>query len=214
MAWYARGSWRLARQVTADLLMGAWVVASWAAGRLVDGTIRALAEPARQTARVADQLRGEVADAATQAGGVPVVGEGLRQPFDGMAGELEALAAAANQQVAGLEQTALLLGWLAFCVPVALMLALWLPPRLRFAERSRSTLALAREGRGTDLLALRALATQPLAALDAVGADPVAGWRAGDPVVVARLAELELVRAGVRRSAADRPRRAGRGADR
>lgn len=33
----------------------------------------------------------------------------------------------------------------------------------------------------------------------AVGADPVAAWRSGDPDAVAQLADLELRRAGVAR---------------
>lgn len=199
MRFYARPSWRLFWQVAADLFVVAWAIGWWFVGRLVDGTIRALAEPARQTARVTSDLRGQLEEAARQAGGVPVVGDGLRQPFDGMAGNLDGIIASANAQVAGLEQTALLLGWLLFLVPVALMVALWLPRRLRFAARARATLDLLQESDGTDLLALRALATQPLTELRAISATPARAWRNADASVIERLAELELVRSGVAR---------------
>src|SRR6266545_1699921 len=49
------------------------------------------------------------------------------------------------------------------------------------------------------VLALRALATQPLRRLSAVDDDPVAAWRQGDPETVAALADLELRRLGLRR---------------
>ncbi len=51
---------------------------------------------------------------------------------------------------------------------------------------------------GLELLALRALATQKLAAITAVDADALAGWRRGDPDIVRRLAQLELRSSGVR----------------
>ena len=51
---------------------------------------------------------------------------------------------------------------------------------------------------GHELLALRALANGTLADLAGVGGDPVAAWRRGDPLVMRRLAGLELKRAGVR----------------
>lgn len=197
MRFYARPSSRLFWQVAADLFVAAWAACWWIVGRFVDATIRALAEPARQTARVTVDLRRQMAEAAQDAGGLPIVGDDLRQPLNDMATNLDAIVAAANAQVAGLEQAALVLGWLLFVVPVALMVAVWLPPRLRFARRAAATLALRDRPGGTDLLALRALVTQPLGDLASIADDPVAAWRAGDPAAVARLANLELASAGL-----------------
>lgn len=199
MTFYARPSWRLVWQVASDLFVVVWAFAWWAVGRFADGVIRALAEPARQTERIATDLRTQAADAAQQAGGVPMVGDGLRQPFDGMSGTLSELATSAHQQVIQLEQVATLTGWLAFLIPTLLMVALWLPRRLAFAAKASETLELVRSDDGSQLLALRALATQPLSELRAVSPDAMAGWRAGDPEITSRLAELELVSAGVAR---------------
>jgi len=57
-----------------------------------------------------------------------------------------------------------------------------------------------RGGRGgADLLALRALANQPLRRLAKIDPDPVAAWRRGDATAVDALARLELGRLGLRR---------------
>ena len=207
MQFYARPSWRLTRQIIADVFVVLWGVAWWVAGRFTDGVIRAVAEPSRQAARLAEDLRRQTADAANQAAGIPLVGDGLRQPLDGMAGTLNDLGQTAAGQVAAIEQTAAVAGALAFVIPVALMLVIWLPRRLAFARRAGEVAALVETADGTDLLALRALANRPIEELRSIGTDPVASWRAGDPGAMTALAELELISAGVRRRRRPRPPR-------
>ena len=56
---------------------------------------------------------------------------------------------------------------------------------------------------GRDLLALRALASQPLNRLAKLGPDIAQSWRNGDAEAVEALAELELRKLGLRSS---RPR--------
>jgi hypothetical protein len=48
------------------------------------------------------------------------------------------------------------------------------------------------------LLALRALARQPLHRLARIGEDPAGDWRRGDPGTVRALASLELTEIGLR----------------
>lgn len=198
MTWYARPSWRLVRQVMADLFVLGWAAGWWLVGRLVDGTIRALAVPARQVGQVTFDLQRNLGDAAEQAAGVPWVGANLRQPFDAMADTLNDLVVSANTQVDAIERVATLVGAVTFASPVLLLVVLWLPARLRFASRARAANELAQHPHGTELLALRALTNRPLRALAPVAADPMAAWRAGDPVVIGRLADLELEASGVR----------------
>lgn len=205
MVFYARPSWQLVRQIAADLFVVAWGICWWLVGRMTDGVIRALAEPARQASRIGSDLKRQLGDAATQAAGVPLVGGGLRRPFDAMAGSADAIVGTAQQQVVAIEQAATYTGWLTFAIPMALILVLWLPRRLAFVRLSTHIRSLLTADDGDQLLALRALATQPLGKLRSVGPDPFARWRAGDPDVIAALAELELVRAG-----ASRPRRRSR----
>ena len=187
-----------------DVFVAVWAIGWWFGSRFVDGTIRAIAEPARQTQRITSDLARQTTDAATQASGVPLVGEQLRQPFDGMAGSLGDLALAAADQVAQVERVALVLGWATALVPILIALVWWVPRRLGFVARTAEMRRLAASPEGTQLLALRALATQPLSSLQRVASDPVAAWRSGDPVVTTQLADLELTSAGVPRP---RPRR-------
>lgn len=203
MSLSALPSWRMFRQRTIDLFVLLSLAACWLAGRAIDAAVRAIAEPGRQAARLGADVQRQLTDAASQAAGVPVVGAGLRQPFDGLAASVDALSGYATQQVAAIDRMATVTGWLVFAIPLLLVAVLWLPRRLAFARRARDAKALARTAEGSELLALRALVTQPLGQLKAVASDPVVGWRSGDPAVIERLAALELAAAGVAR----RPRR-------
>lgn len=197
MRFYARPSFQLVRQVVGDLMLVAWLVGWWFVGRFTDGVVRAIAEPGRQAARLGAQVEEQLTEAANQAAGVPLVGDGLRQPLDGLAGSVDAMTAQTLAQVASIELAATVIGWVVFAVPALVMLALWVPRRLAFARRASETLSLYASADGAQLLALRALATQPLAVLQGAASDPVAGWRAGDPDTIARLAQLELAASGV-----------------
>ncbi len=72
MSLYARPSWKLARQVTGDVLALGWGIAWWFTGRFADSVIRGLAEPARQTAGAAEALQRSFQDAARSIEGVPL----------------------------------------------------------------------------------------------------------------------------------------------
>lgn len=202
MNFYARPSARLVRQIASDLFVLIWGVTWWFLGRFTDGVVRAIAEPARRTADLGTGVRDQLTDVANQADGVPVVGDGLGQAFTGLAGTIGGLVSSAEEQVRAIETAATVAGWLTFLVPVALVVLAWLPRRLAFARRSAELRALVETVDGTDLLALRALATLPVAELRTVAPDPMAAWRQGDQQVTLQLAELELVRSGV-----ERPRR-------
>jgi hypothetical protein len=199
MTFYARPSWRLVRQIAADVFVVAWTATWWFVGRAVDGTIRALAAPARQAAQTASDLQRQLQDAAAQAATIPFVGDGLRQPLESMATSVTSLADSATTQAIALEGTATMVGLVLFAMPTLTLIALWLPVRLRFAARARELRALASDPQGTELLALRALTHTSLAGLAAIGPDPVAAWRGGDPETLRRLAARELERSGVSR---------------
>jgi hypothetical protein len=80
---------------------------------------------------------------------------------------------------------------------VLLVAVLYVPFRIRFVRRASA----ARRFVGADpaLLALRALANQPLRSLTAISHDPVAAWRENDPATVRALADLELRTLGLKR---------------
>lgn len=197
MGFYAQRPGRLAGQLLGDVLVLVWVVLWAAAGIVVDRTVSLLAAPARQTAETAQRLSSSFSDAAGQAGQVPGLGEQLRRPFDAASGSLGDLIASANQAVQTIQQIAALMGWLVFLIPVSLLVAVWLPRRIRFYRLAKAAQAFLDEGADLDLFALRAMATQPMHVLAAISPDPVGAWRAGDRSVIDRLAEVELRRSGL-----------------
>lgn len=195
---YSRQPRWLAAQLFADVFVVIWALAWWSVSRLARRTVLAIAAPARQTATTATDVSGQLRQASNELAKLPGIGDQLRQPFDGAAASLSGLQTAAQQQVANLERLASLAGWLVFLVPVTVLVALWLPRRLRFvlgtgtAQRSLDSRA------ALDLFALRALATQPPSVLVGISADPAGQWRAGNATVISKLAESELRRRGFR----------------
>jgi Na+(H+)/acetate symporter ActP len=95
-------------------------------------------------------------------------------------------------------QLAVVLGVGIAALPILMILALWLIPRVRFVRKSSRARQLVASGAGIDLLALRALANQKLATLARVDPDAMAAWRRGDDRVLRELASLELKSSGVR----------------
>ncbi len=197
MRLYAAAPARCARQALGDLVLLAWI-AGWAwAGRQIHESTMELAGPGRATASAADDMAGRFHDVEGRIGGLPGVGDDLAAPFSGAAEAAESLAAAGRSQVETVEDVALLAGIAVFLIPVLLVAVLYVPLRVRFVRRAHA----ARHLTGSDpaLLALRALANQPLRALTRISDDPVGAWRDGDPAVVRRLADLELRNLGLRR---------------
>lgn len=202
MGIYAARPGRLVGQVLVDLFVVVWAVVWALIGIFVQQTVAVLAGPARQTAVTAARLAGNLTDAADQAGKLPGVGDELRRPFDSASGTLGGLIAAANHQVESIERLATIVGWLVFAIPVAVLVALWLPRRVRFYRQARAAQVFIDSQPDLDLFALRAMALQPMHVIAAVSDDPVGAWRAGDTAVINRLAELELRRTGLRMPAA------------
>lgn len=198
MGIYAQRPGRLVGQVLGDLFVLVWAVVWAVIGVFVRQAVAVLAGPARETARTAARLAGDFTDAAGQAQQVPGVGDQLRRPFDAASETLGNLITSANNQVASIERLALIMGWLVFLIPVAVVVAFWLPRRIRFYRLARAAQQFIDSSADLDLFALRAMASQPMHILATVTDDPVAAWRSGDTAVINRLAELELRRSGLR----------------
>lgn len=198
MGIYARRPWLFLGQLAGDALVLGWVVVWWIVGRRADRAVLGVAAPARETAAAAGRLSTQATQAAEQAARVPGVGSSLRQPFDAAAASLTDVLAAADRQVSSVERLAELMGWLVFAIPVAIVLVLWLPRRIRFLFRARAALRFLDSSADLDLFALRALATQPMHVLGRISDDPVAAWRTGDATVIHKLAAVELRRSGLR----------------
>jgi hypothetical protein len=179
------------------VLVFAWCVL-WAwLGRLSTQTVDAVADPLRGSRDTAEQLTAQVREAAARAGQLPGVGDDLRKPFDGAAESLQRMVDAADAQVASIERAAVLLGWLVFVIPAAILVIIWLPARIRFYRRARAAQRFIDARADLDLFALRAMVVQPMHVIAKISDDPVSAWRRGDREVIDALAAVELRRSGL-----------------
>ncbi|PNW09691.1 hypothetical protein C1632_04595 [Microbacterium testaceum] len=187
-----------ARQVTVDLIALVLIALSITAGVTVFSAVDQLAQLGRQIQATGVDFRTSMTDAGTRLGGVPFIGEGISGPFTTASSAGDTLAAVGQTQQDLVRQAAIALGVGVAGLPILIVLLVWLVPRLRFISRATRTRNLVRSGLTTDLLALRALTHQKVGVLAKVDPDAVSAWRRGDPVVMQRLAGLELKSVGIR----------------
>ncbi|MDO7882054.1 hypothetical protein [Antiquaquibacter soli] len=187
-----------ARQITADVIaivqIGLWV---WL-GVSVFTVVNSLAGFGQQMEQAGAGFRETMTEVGESLGNVPLIGGGIRVPFDGASQAGGALEAAGQSQQDAVLQLALVLGIGIAALPIVMILVLWLIPRIRFVRRAGRARRVLESAAGVDLLALRALATQKLSAIAKIDTDAMAAWRRGDDRVLRELAALELKSSGVR----------------
>ena len=184
-----------ALQIAGDLVALAVLAGGITASVALHGAIAALEGIGSRVAESGNGFASTLGDIGRQLGGVPLIGGGIRAPFDAASGAGATLATAGTDWAAGVERIATLVGWTVALLVVLLVLAAWVRPRLAGALRRG---AVARLAGDVDLLALRALTGRPSRALAGVGPDAAAAWRRGDPETVRRLAAVALRDAGLR----------------
>lgn len=195
--WYAESPTRRSRQIFADVLATlALLICAWIGDGVHDLTAE-LAGPGRALESGGAALADRMDDAGRAAGNVPLAGDELAAPFEGAGEASRAIEDAGVQQQEVVATLANALGWVTGGVPALVVLALWLPPRIRFARQAGLARRLRGDLAGLDMLALRALARQPLGDLVRVGPELVDGWRARDRRAIETLAALELRRLGL-----------------
>lgn len=187
------------RQLVIDIVVVLWVYTWIRVALWIRDVVEKLAVPGQKLETAGSGIADNLADASGKVGRVPIVGDELTKPFTGAADAARSLADAGQQQQDFVTQLALILPAVAVSVPLALVLFLWLPWRLRWIRRAGVAAAVRDAPAGRDLLALRALAGRPLNELAKLGPDIAQSWRAGDPEAVDALAELELKQLGLRR---------------
>ncbi len=186
------------RQLVTDLLVLAWVAFWIWAANMVYNTVQKLAVPGQKIEGAGEGMAGGLSSAGDKVDNVPAVGDALASPLDQAAGAAESLADAGREQQEAVQNLAVTLVVLLLIVPLALVLFVWLPLRVRWIRRATLATSLRRGRAGRDLLALRALANQPLRRLAPIHPDPANAWRDGEEAVVNSLASLELRTLGLR----------------
>jgi hypothetical protein len=189
---------RRTAQIVADLVaIGLIAIFVWA-GVIVYGAIAVLAAFGKTIEDAGNGFEETMADAGETLGGVPLIGGGIRQPFDAASGAGTLLAEAGQAQQDLVMTAALIIGIVVAAIPIVLVLWIWLRRRARWARRATEARNLSRLPDGPDLLALRALVNADFRELHDIHGEPVDAWRRGDKKTVRALAQLELREAGVR----------------
>jgi hypothetical protein len=192
LRWYAETPARRSRQIAADLLgVVAILLCVWL-GTAVHDLTAELAGPGRTLEAAGADLADRMSEAGSAAGEVPLVGEQLQDALEQGADAGRSIEAAGLRQQRAVLTLANALGWATGGLPALVVMAFWLPKRLRFARQAGEAFRLRKSGAGLDVFAFRALARQPLSQLLRLPKDPAAGWRDRDPDVIEALAALEL----------------------
>jgi hypothetical protein len=186
------------RQFVTDVFIVAWVAFwIWSATK-VYATVLKLAAPGQTLENAGTDMAGGLSDAGDRVDNVPAVGGALATPLDKAAGAAQGLADAGRAQQEAVHNLAVTLVVLMLIVPLALVLFVWLPLRIRWIRRASIAWAQRRDRPGRDLLALRALTNQPMRKLIRIHPDPATAWRDNDTPTVEMLASLELNTLGLR----------------
>ncbi|MEO8528552.1 MAG: hypothetical protein ABI435_05695 [Pseudolysinimonas sp.] len=195
---YSDFAGRRTRQIVADIAaifaIGLWI---WF-GVTVFTLIENLAFFGVKMEEAGAGIQVSMSDLGDSLGAVPIIGAGIRVPFDGASAAGGALEAAGQSQQDAVLQLAITLGIGIPLLPILTILLIWLVPRIMFIRRAGRAKSVVKAPAGMDLLALRALATQKLSAITKIDPDALGAWRRGEPDVVRRLAQLELRSSGVR----------------
>jgi hypothetical protein len=186
------------RQLITDALVVVWVYAWVRVGMELFDLVQKLAAPGRKLEGAGDGLASSLGSAGQKIKDVPGVPDSVAAPFTSAAESAKSLANAGREQQSIVDDLAWILAVVVVVLPVLLVVGVWLPLRVRWMRRAGSAARLRSVTAGRDLLALRALATQPLKRLLGVDPEIAARWRRGDPEAVEALARLELRSLGLR----------------
>jgi hypothetical protein len=198
MTFYADLPARRTRQILGDLWLVGWsLLWIWAAFRLHD-LVMNLATPGLALADGATSLSQSISSAGQSVSQVPMVGESLAAPFNGMSDAAESIASAGQSTADAVSVLARFLAISLAVLGIASFAMFWVPIRIAFIRRATAARRFVDANEDLDLFALRAMARQPLTALAAITDDPAGAWRRGDRAVIDRLAALELRTEGLR----------------
>jgi len=180
MKLYADRPARVVRQLLGDVLVVVLVYLSVRLGMAADDKVAALAGPGQEAEATARTVDDRMQDAAGQVGDAPLVGGTLAKPFESLAEASASLADSARAYQDTVADVARLTGLVLAGAPILLLLAVWLTLRLGWVVEASAATRLRRTGTaGAELLAVRALASQPLRRLARVDpASPISACTA------------------------------------
>jgi hypothetical protein len=198
LTFYADLPARRSRQVAGDVWLVLWsALWVWAAFRVHD-LVMNLAAPGLAVADGATDLAGSIDSAGDSISQVPLVGDTLGAPFEGMSSAALSIADAGQATADAVSLLARFLAIALAVLGIASFAMFWVPIRIAFIRRATAARRFVDAAEDLDLFALRAMARQPLHVLARITDDPAGAWRRGDQQVITALASLELRQEGLR----------------
>lgn len=198
MTFYADLPARRARQIAGDLGLILWSFVWIRIALWIHDLVMNLAAPGLAIADAGASFSDSVVAAGDSVGSLPLVGDALQSPFDGMGTAADAIASAGQAQADAVASLALGLSLVIGTLAIALYVAIWVPWRIAFIRRATAARLLVDANADLDLFALRAMTRQPLHVLARISDDPAEAWRQRDARIVRNLAALELKSEGLR----------------
>jgi hypothetical protein len=186
------------RQLVTDVIVVIWVYVWIRLAMALYDLVEKLAVPGQKLQGAGTGMADNLDNVGSHIGDVPIAGKSLAAPFGKAADAARSLSDAGKQQQDIVHHLSWILAALTLAVPLALVLFVWLPLRVRWMVRAGAAKKLRSASAGRDLLALRALATQPLGRLTRMDPEIAAAWRRGDPKAVDALAIMQLKSLGLR----------------
>ena len=198
MKLYADRASTVLRQLLTDLLVIVWIYLWVRLGMMLFDLIQKLAVPGQKLEGAGNGLAENFDNVGKRIDDLPGAGNAIAAPFQQAAEAARSIANAGRDQQDIVNDLAWVTSLMLVAIPLAVVLFVWLPLRVRWVRRASAASRLRGVDSGRDLLALRALATQPLGRLMKVDPQIAAAWRRGDPHAVEALARLELRSLGLR----------------
>ena len=190
MKLYAETAGRRTRQIVLDSFVVVWALIWIAMGMVAHDVVASLAGPTRAVATNSDELARSLFDISDTIDEVPLVGGGLEEPFNTAGRAAAGVAEQSRKQEQRFLTAALWIGMLIAVPPIAAILLLYLPFRIRWIREATSAATLRLDAQDLYLFALRAVANRRLSELRRATPDPGAALAAGDYEALARV-ELE-----------------------
>jgi hypothetical protein len=195
MKLYAESPGYRARQILQDVAVVVWIIGWTVTGATVHGLVARLAVPGENIEQAGSSFERTLNSFGDRLSEVPVVGEGLQQPFEFISQAGGALERAGRAQQNAINALAVWLGVALALIPISLVVIGYLPGRRRWMREAGAAQRLRISSADLHLFALRALARRPLHELRRVSPDPAAALLKGD---YEELATLELRALGLR----------------
>ena len=150
MSLYADFGPRRTAQIVADVVAVVVIVVSVALGVAVHNAIAVLGGVWAQLEDAGSGFEDTMGEIGETLGGVPLIGGGIRGPFDTAAGAGGTLADAGRTGQAAVETLATIAGLGVAFLPIAIVLIVWLwPPRRAPSSGSRTAACCSRSARST-----------------------------------------------------------------